>query len=202
VPLPDQAGKPVSNFSPHEVTLLLKDWRRGDQDALDRLIPLVERELHRLAHCYMARERGLTLQTTALVNEAYLRLIDAREVEWKDRVHFFSISANLMRRILVEFARARRSKKRGGEGHKIEFDEALIASPERNADLVAVDEALERLATFDERAAKVVELRFFGDLSVEETAEALGVSDKTVMRDWQLAKVWLLRELKRGDASG
>jgi len=192
----------VNNVSPREVTLLLKDWRRGDQGALDRLIPLVERELHRLAHCYMVRERGVTLQTTALVNEAYVRLIDAREVEWKDRVHFFSISANVMRRILVEFARARRSKKRGGEGHKVEFDESLLVSPERDADLVAVDEALERLATFDQRAAKVVELRFFGGLSVEETAEALGISDKTVMRDWQLAKVWLLRELKRGDASG
>jgi len=188
----------VSNVSPHEVTLLLKDWRRGDQDALDRLIPLVEHELHRLAHRYMVREHaGVTLQTTALVNEAYLRLIDAKQVDWKDRVHFFSISANLMRRILVEFARARSSKKRGGQAHKVEFQDGLIPSPGRDADLVAVDEALERLASFDARAAKVVELRFFGGLSVDETAEALGISDKTVMRDWQLAKVWLLRELKR-----
>jgi RNA polymerase sigma factor (TIGR02999 family) len=189
----------VDNFSPHEVTLLLKDWRGGDQEALDRLIPLVEHELHRLAHRYMVRERvGVTLQTTALVNEAYLRLIDVHEVDWKDRVHFFSISANLMRRILVEFARARSSKKRGGRACKVEFDDGLIPSPERDADLVAVDEALEQLAAIDARAAKVVELRFFGGLSVEETAEAMGVSDKTVMRDWQLAKVWLLRELKRG----
>jgi RNA polymerase sigma factor (TIGR02999 family) len=179
---------------------LLKNWRDGDQAALDRLIPLVERELHRLAHRYMVRERvGVTLQTTALVNEAYLRLIDVHEVDWKDRVHFFFISANLMRRILVEFARARGSKKRGGQACKVQFDDALIPSRGRDADLVGVDEALEQLASFDARAAKVVELRFFGGLSVEETAEALGISDKTVMRDWQLAKVWLLRELKKVD---
>jgi RNA polymerase sigma-70 factor (ECF subfamily) len=188
----------VKTLSAHEVTRLLKNWRGGDQAALDRLIPLVEHELHHLAHRYMVRERvGVTLQTTALVNEAYLRLIDAHEVDWKDRVHFFSITANLMRRILVEFARARNSKKRGGGVCKVEFNDAVIASPERDVDLVAVDEALRQLAEIDVRAAKVVELRFFGGLNVEETAEALGVSDKTIMRDWQLAKVWLLRELKR-----
>jgi RNA polymerase sigma factor (TIGR02999 family) len=193
-------GGAVGSDAPREVTLLLQDWRRGDQAALDKLIPLVYGELHRLAHRYMVRERaGVTLQTTALVNEAYLRLIDASQVEWKDRVHFFSISANLMRRILVEFARSRGSHKRGGDVRKVELDEAFIASPRPDADLIAVDDALNALAAIDPRAAKVVELRFFGGMSVEETAEALGVSGNTVMRDWNLAKVWLLRELKRSD---
>ena len=190
----------MGNLSPKEVTILLKDWRDGNQAALDKLIPLVHQELHRLAHRYMIHERArVTLQTTALVNEAYLRLIDIRQVEWKDRVHFFSIAATMMRRVLVEFARARGSQKRGGRVYKMEFDDALVASPERDADLVALDEALDKLAVIDPRAARVLELRFFGGLSVEETAEALEISDKTVMRDWQLAKVWLFRELKRGE---
>jgi len=192
----------VGNLSPKEVTILLKDWRDGNQAALDKLIPLVHQELHRLAHRYMMHERArVTLQTTALVNEAYLRLIDIRQVKWKDRVHFFSIAATMMRRILVEFARARGYQKRGGRVFKMEFDDALVPSPELDADLVAVDEALDRLAEIDPRAARVVELRFFGGLSVDETAEALGISDKTVMRDWQAARVWLFRELEQGDPS-
>ncbi len=182
-----------------ELTTLLHAWRNGDQRALDKLVPLVYDELHRLAHRYMLRERaGHTLQTTAIVNEAYLRLIDAQQVEWKDRAHFFAISANLMRRILVEFARSRGRNKRGGDVRKVELDEALVGSPRRGTDLVALDDALTALATMDERKAKVIELRFFGGLSVEETAEVLNVSPDTVMRDWRLAKVWLWRELKHG----
>ena len=182
-----------------EVTLLLQAWRGGDQGALDKLMPLVYGELHRLAHRYMLREHvGHTLQTTAVVNEAYLRLIDAQQIEWKDRAHFFAISANLMRRILVEFARSRGRNKRGGDIRKVELDEAFVISPQRGADLVALDDALTALASMDERKAKVIELRFFGGLSVEETAEVLNVSPDTVMRDWRLAKVWLWREMKHG----
>ncbi len=182
-----------------EITMLLHAWRDGDQGALEKLMPLVYHELHRLAHRYMSRERaGHTLQTTAIVNEAYLRLVDARQVEWKDRAHFFAISANLMRRILVEFARSRGRNKRGGDVHKVEFDEALVVSPQRGTDLVALNDALTAFAAMDERKAKVIELRFFGGLSVEETAEVLNVSPDTVMRDWRLAKVWLWREMKHG----
>jgi len=181
----------------HEVTRLLRDWCRGDHAALDKLMPLVYDELRRLAHHYMARERGgHTLQTTALVNEAYIRLIDAGQVEWKDRAHFFAISANVMRRILVEIARSRGSRKRGGDVCKVELEDAIVPAAERDTDLVALDDALNALSVIDPREAKVVELRFFGGLSVEETAEVLGVSEKTVMREWNLAKVWLLRELK------
>ncbi len=182
-----------------ELTTLLHAWRDGDQSALDKLMPLVYGELRRLAHRYMLRERaGHTLQTTAVVNEAYLRLIDAQQVEWKDRAHFFAISANLMRRILVEFARSRGRNKRGGDVRRVELDEALVVSPQRGTDLVALDDALVSLAEMDERKAKVIELRFFGGLSVEETAEVLSVSPDTVMRDWRLAKVWLWREMKHG----
>jgi RNA polymerase sigma factor (TIGR02999 family) len=163
-------------------------------------MPLVYDELRRLAHHYMARERGgHTLQTTALVNEAYLRLIDAGQVEWKDRAHFFAISANVMRRILVEIARSRGSRKRGGDVTKVELEDAILPASERTTDLVALDDALKALSVIDPREAKVVELRFFGGLSVGETAEVLGVSEKTVMREWNLAKVWLLRELKRSE---
>jgi len=184
----------------HEVTLLLREWCRGDHSALDKLMPLVYDELRRLAHHYMARERGgHTLQTTALVNEAYLRLIDAGQVEWKDRAHFFAISANVMRRILVEIARSRGSRKRGGDVTKVELEDAILPASERTTDLVALDDALKALSVIDPREAKVVELRFFGGLSVGETAEVLGVSEKTVMREWNLAKVWLLRELKRSE---
>jgi len=189
----------VHGKSLQEVTSLLHAWRAGDQGALDKLMPLVYAELHRIAHRYMVREHtGHTLQTTAVVNEAYLRLINARQVEWKDRAHFFAISANLMRRILVEFARSRGRNKRGGDARKVELDEALVITPQRGTDLVALDDALTALAAFDERKAKVIELRFFGGLSVEETAEILNVSPHTVMRDWRLAKLWLWRELKHG----
>ncbi len=185
--------------SPHEVTHLLQAWCGGDQAALDKLVPLVYDELHRLAHIYMVRERpGHTLQTSALVNEAYLRLIDAHQVQWQDRTHFFAISANVMRRILVQFARSRGSRKRGGGAGRVDLDEALIPSPERDADLMALDDALTALAAIDPREARVVELRFFGGLSVEETAEVLQLSGMTVKRDWNHAKAWLLQELKRG----
>ncbi len=160
-------------------------------------MPLVYRELHRLAHRYMAREKaGDALQTTALLNEAYLRLVDLKRVRWQDRVHFFAVSARMMRRVLVEHARSRRSHKRGGELRRIELDEGVMPGVERGADLIALDDALNALAAIDPREASVVELRFFGGLTVQETAEALGISDKTVMRDFELAKVWLLHELK------
>jgi RNA polymerase sigma-70 factor (ECF subfamily) len=180
----------------HQVTRLLVDWRNGDQGALEQLIPLVHEELRRVARRHMAHERaGHTLQATALVNEAYVRLIDIRQVNWQDRTHFFAMSSRLMRRILVDFARSKGSQKRGAGAHKVSLDEALIISTEPGADLVALDDALDALAVFDARKAQVVEMRFFGGLSVEETAEALNVSVDTVMRDWKLAKAWLLREL-------
>ncbi len=185
--------------SSHEVTSLLRGWRQGDAAALDKLMPLVYDELHRLAHRYMVHEQaGHTLQTTALVNEAYIRLIDTRQVEWRDRAHFFAISANLMRRILVEFARSRHSGKRGGEGHRVDLDESAVFPFAPDADLVALNDALDALSTVDAREAQVVELRFFGGLSVEETAEVLKVSTNTIMRDWNHAKVWLLHQLKHG----
>jgi len=186
----------------HAVTGLLLAWSQGEQAALEKLVPLVYAELRRIAHRYMNRERqGHTLQTTELVNEAYLRLIDAREVRWQDRAHFFAISAQLMRRILVDFARSRRYLKRGGGAHRATLDEALLASPEPGPDLVALDDALEALAVKDARKSRVVELRFFGGLSVEETAEVLKVSPDTVHRDWRLAKAWLAREMGKAAAS-
>jgi RNA polymerase sigma-70 factor, ECF subfamily len=186
----------VTRSSPQEISLLLQAWRGGDEAALGTLMPLVYGELRRLAHRYMVHERaGHTLQTTALVNEAYLRLIDANRVEWQDRVHFFAISANLMRRILVDFARTRGYQKRGGDMKKVSLDESLFVSPEPDVDLVKLDDALNALAAFDPRKAKVVELRFFGGLSEEEAAKVLRVSRDTVKRDWRLAKVWLLEEL-------
>lgn len=182
--------------SPHEVTQLLQAWSAGEQGAFDKLAPVVYQELHRLAQCYMAQERpGHTLQATALVNEAYLRLVDVKQVSWQNRAHFFGVSAQLMRRILVDFARSRRSLRRGGDAPAIQVDEALVVSPEPGADLVALDDALQALAAMDPRRGRVVELRFFGGLSVEETAEVLKVSAETVMHDWKLAKVWLRREL-------
>ncbi len=186
---------------PEEVTQLLHAWCAGDRAALDRLIPLVYKELHRLAHNYISREpAGQLLQTTALVNEAYLRLIDASQVEWRDRAHFFAVSANLMRRILVDFARSRRYKKRRAKmvNTSIDFDRIQIRGGNSEPDIVAIDDALTALSVFDPRGARVVELRFFGGLSVEEAAEVLGVSPKTVKRDWAAAKVWLLRFMKRG----
>jgi RNA polymerase sigma factor (TIGR02999 family) len=174
-------------------------WRRGDQAALEELAPLVYAELRRLAHRQMRRERpGHTLQTTALVNETYLRLVDSKRVRWQNRAHFFAVCAQLMRRILVDHARARRSLKRGGDAVHVTLEDAPVGSPPPDADLLALDEALTRLAGIDMRKSRVVELRHFGGLSVEETAEALEVSTDTVMRDWKMAKLWLLRELKRG----
>jgi len=181
-----------------QITKLLIDWRGGDQSALEQLIPLVHEELRRLARRHMAHERvGHTLQATALVNEAFVRLIDVRQVKWQDRAHFFAMSSRLMRRILVDFARSKGYQKRGGGAQKVSFDEALFVAREPGQDLVALDDALTALAAFDGRKAQVVEMRFFGGLSVEETAEALNVSVDTVMRDWKLAKAWLLRELKQ-----
>jgi RNA polymerase sigma factor (TIGR02999 family) len=175
---------------------MLVAWSNGDKSALERLTPLVHDELHRLAHRYMNRERpGHMLQTTALVNEAFLRLVDSSRVRWQNRAHFFAVSAQLMRRILVDFARSRAFRKRGGDAVQVSLDEAIAISPLRAADLVALDEALNALSEIDERKSRVVELRFFGGLSIEETAEVLKVSPETVMRDWRLAKVWLLREL-------
>ena len=177
---------------------MLVAWSNGDKSALERLIPLVHDELHRLAHRYMNRERpGHMLQTTALVNEAYLRLIDTSHVQWQSRAHFFAVSAQLMRRILVDFARSRNYLKRGGNAVQVSLDEALAISPGQDTDVVALDEALTTLAAIDERKSRVVELRFFGGLNIEETAEVLKVSPDTVMRDWRLAKVWLLRELNK-----
>jgi RNA polymerase sigma factor (TIGR02999 family) len=181
------------------VTELLLAWGNGDKAALERLTPLVYDELHRLARHYMHHEhRGHTLQATALVNEAYVRLVDIKRMRWQNRAHFFAVSANLMRRILVDFARARRSHKRGDGAEKVSLDAALLVAEEPGSDLVALDDALTALAAFDPRKSRVVELRFFGGLSVDETADALQVSTDTVTRDWQTAKAWLLRELRRG----
>ena len=179
-----------------QVTQLLIAWGEGDQVARDQLMSVVYEELHRLAHRYMKRESpGHTLQTSALVNEAFVRLVDQKNVRWQNRAHFFGIAAQMMRRILVDYARSRNYAKRGGGAVKISLDEALIVSDERSAEVVNVHEALERLAEFDARKSQIVELRFFGGLSIDETAEVLRVSPGTVMRDWTLAKAWLRREI-------
>jgi RNA polymerase sigma factor (TIGR02999 family) len=180
------------------VTNLLQAWSAGDDGALERLVPLVEEELRRLARVYMARERQAhTLQVTALVNEAFLRLTDARRLDWQDRGHLLGIAARLMRRVLVDHARARRSRKGGGWAQRVSLTGSLPASPEPdlNLDVVALDRALTNLAAVDERKSRMIELRFFGGLTVEETADVLHVSIGTVKRDWRLAKLWLLREL-------
>lgn len=180
------------------ITHLLLAWRAGKQSALDELMPLVYSELHRLAGHYMRGQKaGHTLQTTALVNEAYLRLIDSSQVRWQDRQHFFAISAQLMRRILVDSARARSSRKRGGEAQKIELEEAVQISEEQPVDLVALDEALKNLAELSPRQAQIVELRYFGGLSEIEIAKTLGISTRTVRRDWSVARAWLYRELNK-----
>ena len=182
--------------SARQVTQLLLAWREGEESALEKLTPVVYEELRRLAHRYMAGERAAhTLQTTALVNEAYVRLIDGKQVNWQNRAHFFAVSARLMRRILVDWARSRQSQKRGDQPQQVTLDEALMLTRGRNEDLVALDEALKSLTGVDPRKSQVVEMRFFGGLSVEETAEVLKVSPDTVLRDWRLAKLWLLREL-------
>jgi RNA polymerase sigma-70 factor, ECF subfamily len=181
-----------------DVTKLLREWSEGDQRAFEQLVPLVYRELYRMARRYMARERpGHTLQTSALVNEAYLKLIDNRRARWQSRAQFFAIAAQLMRRILVDFARQRRYLKRGGGAPVVELQEEFVSAGHRSNDLVAIDDALKALEAAHSRKARVVELRFFGGLSVEETAEVLKVSPETVMRDWKLAKAWLQRELNR-----
>lgn len=183
--------------SAHEVTQLLKAWSAGDERALEKLTPLVYEELHRVAQRLMAAERsGHTLQATALVNEVYLRLIDGRQIDWQNRAHFLAVCAQLMRRILVDFARSRRYLKRGGQADHVPFDETLFGGPHRPTDIVALDDALKALAVIDERKSQVVELRFFGGLSAEETAVILKVSAETVLRDWKLAKLWLVRELR------
>ena len=181
------------------VTTLLRAWSGGDEAALEQLLPLVEAELRRLARAYMARERiGHTLQTSALVNEAFLRLVDARQVQWQDRAHFLGISARLMRRVLVDHARARGMKKRGGGGYKVSLDENMAVAPAADFNLLVLDRALEALAAVDERKSRVIEMRFFGGMTVEETAAALRVSTDTVKRDWRLARLWLLREMEHG----
>lgn len=182
---------------PHEITKLLKDWSRGDQAALDKLMPLVYRELHNLAHHHMRREQpGHMLQTSALINEAYLRLVDQPQIPWENRTHFFGIAARLMRRILVDEARKRNSAKRGGCTIQISLVEATSESQEQAANVVALDDALKRLEAIESRQSAIVELRFFGGLSIEETAEVLNVSPGTVMRDWTFARAWLRNEIR------
>ncbi len=175
-------------------------WREGDRAALDEMMPLVHEELRRLAHHYMRRQRqDHTLQTSALINEAYLRLIDHKNMRWQNRAHFFAVSAQAMRRILVDHARARGYDKRGGGAQKVAFEEAMVVAEAKSAELIALDEALTDLAAVDARKGRIVELRYFGGLSVEETAEVIGVSAVTVMREWRSAKLWLMRALsKRG----
>lgn len=190
----------MSEPTTHEVTQLLLAWGDGDQEALNKLMPMIHAELHRLARHYMRHERsGHTLQTTALVNEAYLKLVDwqNQNIQWKNRAHFFGVSAQLMRHILVDHARSLNFQKRGGGAVNLSLDEALTVSAEKGADLVALDDALKSLAEIDERKARVVELRFFGGLSVEETGEVLKISTRTVMREWSLAQAWLYRELSK-----
>ena len=182
--------------SQQEVTQLLKDWSGGDEGALGKLIPLVQPELHRLAHHYMSRERaGHTLQTTALLNEAYLQLIDDPKRNWQNRTHFMAAAAQLMRRIIVDYARERRSLKRGGGALKVSLDEAALVTEKQSEELLALDEALERLGVQDPRKRQIVELRYFGGLTVEETAEFLKLSHRTVKREWRIAKAWLYRAL-------
>ena len=197
-PQGDAAEKPPLE----EVSGLLRAWSDGDRQALDRLTPIVYAELHRLARQYMKRERpGHSLQATALVNEAYMRLVDYKGMHWHNRAHFFAVSAQLMRRILVENAR-RHNLKRGRDVPHVSLDEAVVVGGGRDADLVLLDEAMNNLAQFDARKAQVVEMRFFGGLSVDETAEVLKVSPVTVMRDWSTAKAWLYRELAGGTNDG
>lgn len=191
------SAKPLNKPAPHEITKLLKDWSGGDSTALDRLIPLVYDELHRLAHQHMRRERaGHLLQTSALINEAYLRLMEQPELNLENRTHFFGIAARLMRQILVDEARKRNSAKRGGDAIQVSLTEATNVVQEQAANVVALDDALKTLESIDGRQSEIVELRFFGGLSIEETAEVLKVSPGTVMRDWTFARAWLRNEMK------
>jgi RNA polymerase sigma factor (TIGR02999 family) len=186
-----------------QVTQLLLDWSDGDKAALDKLMPLVYQELRRLARYYMRRERaGHTLQTTALVNEAYLRLVDYKRMRWQDRAHFLAVAAQAMRRILIEHARSRQSARRGGaEARKVSLDEAAVLADEQAAEMIALDDALTSLAALDPRKGRVVELRYFGGLEIEETAEVLGISPATVKREWSTARLWLHREISRSSAN-
>jgi len=191
----------ASPTASQQVSKLLQAWGQGDEAAFNQLVSLVHAELCRLARRYMIGERaGHTLQTTALVNEAYLRLLKAQQVNWQNRAHFFAVAAQLMRRILVDSARARGGQKRGGGVPKVTLDEALVGPQAKGPDLVALDDALQTLSEMDQRKGRVVELRFFGGLSVEETAEVLKVAPNTVLRDWKFAKKWLKRELSKGKA--
>jgi RNA polymerase sigma-70 factor (ECF subfamily) len=188
----------MSKSSSQEVTQLLLAWRQGEKEALDKLVPVIYEELRHLAHSYMRGERkGHTLQTTALANEAYVRLLDCSKVNWQNRAHFLAISAQLMRRILVDYARSRGYLKRGGAAERVSLKENQLVSAGRDPDLIELDNALQALAVVDARKSQVVELRFFGGLTAEETAEVLGVSPDTVLRDWKLAKTWLAREMKK-----
>ena len=188
----------MAHIPPQQVTALLASWTEGNQDALHRLVPLVEQELRRLARRQMGAERpGHVLQATALVNEAYLQLVDIQGVRWQNRAHFFAVAARLMRRILVDAARSQQYQKRGGGAQRVTFEETLTVSTETPEELVRLDDALQALATVADRKSRVVELRYFGGLTVEETAEVLKVSPETVMRDWKFAKSWLMRELLR-----
>jgi len=192
------SAKPLNKPEPHEITKLLKDWSGGDSTALDRVIPLVYDELHRLAHQHMRRERaGHLLQTSALINEAYLRLMEQPELNLENRTHFFGIAARLMRQILVDEARKRNSAKRGGDAIQVSLVEATNVAQEQAANVVALDDALKTLESIDGRQSEIVELRFFGGLSIEETAEVLKVSRGTVMRDWTFARAWLRNEMNR-----
>jgi RNA polymerase sigma factor (TIGR02999 family) len=184
---------------PEKVSQLLLDWSKGDKAALDTLVPLVHEELHRLAHRYMGGERpGHTIQTTALINEAYLRLTDYKKMRWQNRAHFFAIAAQVMRRVLVDYARRRHYAKRGGGAFQVSLDEAMVLSADTSAELIAIEEALNDLAAFDPRKSQIVELRFFGGLTPEETAEVLEISPTTVKREWQRAKAWLYLAINRG----
>ncbi|MEK6405374.1 MAG: sigma-70 family RNA polymerase sigma factor [Acidobacteriota bacterium] len=186
--------------SQNEVTQLLLDWGKGDRAALDKLVPVVYQELRRLAAYHMRRERpGHTLQTSALVNEAYMRLVDYRDMRWQSRAHFFAVAAQAMRRILVEHARKRHFAKRGGGALKVSFDEAAIVSQDQSAELVALDDALTSLEALDPRKSRIVELRYIGGLNIEETAEVLDISPATVQREWRAAKAWLYRAIKDGE---
>ena len=188
----------TSETAPDDVSALLRAWTGGDQRALARLTPIVYDELHRLAHYYLKRERaGHSLQTTALVNEAYMRLVDYKRMQWQNRAHFFGVAAQAMRRILVDHARSRNYQKRGGGTQQVSIDEAATLSQGRTSELIALDDALRELEKMDERKSRIVELRYFGGLSLEETAEVLGVSVPTVTRDWNTAKAWLLREMTK-----
>jgi RNA polymerase sigma factor (TIGR02999 family) len=188
----------MTDAQTHEVTQLLIDWSNGDQAALDKLVPVVDRELRRLAHHYMRGERpDHTLQTTALVNEAFVRLVNRKSIQWQNRAHFFGIAAQLMRTILVDHARSHACAKRGGGAGKLELDEALAMSQQKASEVIALDDALKTLALIDPQQSRIVELRFFGGLTVEEAAEVLKVSPATIKREWSSAKAWLYRELAK-----